>query len=205
MDKIETEILPEITKGTVKRVLGFNEPDSPNQANMSVDKVVSFWPTLEAIGIPLVSPSPYQDQRKWMLDFMTEVAKSCLRMEYLATHWYGGTNVQAFKDRLRVTFLAYGGQRPLLITEFAIADCGSTSVQDNQYSQADVLVFMKDALPWLEEQDWIAGYSWFSFKQTSAVGAPSALFDEDGTITVLGEYYASITTENILGDQTIGL
>jgi hypothetical protein len=53
------------------------------------------------------------------------------------------------------------------------------------------------------EQDWIAGYSWFSFKSSSPAGTSSALFDENGNITTLGRYYASVNTENPNGDQSI--
>jgi hypothetical protein len=57
---------------------------------------------------------------------------------------------------------------------------------------------VKDVLPWMEEpeQDWIAGYSWFSFDASSPVGTSSALFDDDGSITTPVRYYASVTTEN---------
>ena len=41
----------------IKFVLGFNEPDSLNQSNMSVDEAIALWPKLEAIGLPLGSPA----------------------------------------------------------------------------------------------------------------------------------------------------
>jgi hypothetical protein len=54
-------------------------------------------------------------------------------------------------------------------------------------SEADVLEFMKEVVPWLEAQDWITGYASFPFTSTSPVGAPSARYGEGGLITVLGE------------------
>jgi hypothetical protein len=102
-------------------------------------------------------------------------------------------------------YMLYGSDRPLLITEFAIADWDATTLEENRHSANEVLAFMKDVLPWMEEpeQDWIAGYSWFSFDASSPVGTSSALFDDDGALTTLGRYYASVTTENPTGDQSI--
>lgn len=93
----------------------------------------------------------------------------------------------------------------MLITEFAIADWSATTILDNRYSTAQVLAFMKDVLPWMQEQeqDWIAGYAWFPFNASTPVGTSSALFDDDDGLTALGSYYASVTTDNPTGDQSI--
>jgi hypothetical protein len=94
-------------------------------------------------------------------------------------------------------------RRPLLISEFAVADWGAKSVKGNAHSQASVLKFMKDVLPWMESQNWIAGYAWFSFDENEAVGTSSALFDHEGNLTDLGRFYQSVTNENPFGDQLI--
>ena len=62
---------------------------------------------------------------------------------------------------------------------------------------------MKQALPWMEEQDCIAGYAWFPFDINCPVGNSSALFDKNGNLTACGRYYKSVTPENPSGDQTI--
>ena len=62
---------------------------------------------------------------------------------------------------------------------------------------------MKDVLPWMESQNWIAGYAWFSFEMNEAVGTSSALFDLGGNLTTLGRFYQSVTNENPNGDQEI--
>ena len=100
----------------------------------------------------------------------------------------------------------YGGQRPLLITEFAPADWTTGGDPSrNRWTEEMVLDFAKGALPWLEQQDFIAGYAWFPFGKTSPPGHTSALFELDGELTTLGRYYASVTPENIFGDQSIGV
>jgi Glycosyl hydrolase catalytic core len=77
------------------------------------------------------------------------------------------------------------------------------TVQENPISRATVLNFMKQALPWLEAQPWIAGYAWFPFGITQAVGTSSALFNEVGELTAAGRFYASLRAETPQGDQTI--
>lgn len=51
-------IQDQINNGTAFRVLGFNEPDRQDQSNMLVEIAVAAWPNIEALGLPMVSPSP---------------------------------------------------------------------------------------------------------------------------------------------------
>jgi hypothetical protein len=203
IERIVSDIYPQVESGQAKRVLGFNEPDYAPQANLPVQDAVSYWHTLEDLGIPLASPAPAKVTGSWMLDFMEETKAECLRMEYIALHWYGAANVNEFKNYMRVAYQLYGSQRPLLITEFAPADWNAKSPETNKWSQARVLAFMKEVLPWLEEQDMVAGYAWFPFEQTNEFGSSSALYDINGNQTALGRFYASVTTENPAGDRSI--
>jgi Glycosyl hydrolase catalytic core len=106
---------------------------------------------------------------------------------------------------MREIYDAYGSKHPLMITEFAIADwkCLNKSPEDNRFTQAQILKFMKAVLPWIEKTPWIAGYAWFPYPHDSPQGCTSALFDADNRLTVLGRYYRSITTENPEGNQDI--
>ena len=81
---------------------------------------------------------------------------------------------------------------PVLITEFSPMDLRATRARDNKHTHAEVLEFAKQVIPWLEAQGWIAGYAWFSFRPTEAYGTTSALFIEEGELTALGRYYASV-------------
>jgi hypothetical protein len=203
--KITRDILPQIESGQAKRLLAFNEPDFEKQSNLAVDEAISYWPILEKTGLPLASPSVGHATRDWMVEFMQKTEESCLRMEYIGVHWYGQASAASFKNKMREAYDVYGSWRPLLITEFAIADWTATTVEENRHSTAQVLAFMKNVLPWMqeEEQDRIAGYSRFPFNASAPVGTSSALFDDDGVLTALGRYYASVTTENPTGDQSI--
>ena len=213
LQSINKHIVPQIKSGRTKRVLGFNEPDKKEQANMPYQEALKYWPVLQKLGVPLCSPAcanPLSDvdestqgvRGTWMHDFMREADKRNYRIDYIGVHWYGSTSPRAFKERMAQVYEAYN-RCPLLISEFAVADWGAKTVDQNSHSPEEVLKFMKNVLPWMEKQNWIAGYSWFSFGMHEAVGTSSALFDKKGKLTTLGKFYSSVTNENPLGDQLI--
>jgi Glycosyl hydrolase catalytic core len=200
---MNSEVYPEIVSGKVKRLMGFNEPDSPKQASMSVEQALQMWPVLESMGVPLVSPATVDPTGAWMTEFMTKANERCLRIDYIAVHWYGSPNVEAFKSQMAAVYAKFGNPRPLLITEFAPADWSATTRAGNRFTPSMVLSFMKEVLPWMEQQNWIAGYAWFSFPIASPVGYSSALFLADGQLTQLGKFYASVSAKQPYGNRSI--
>lgn len=213
-EKLKADVLPQIKSGKAKRLLGFNEPDKEDQANMPYMQAIELWPELEKLGIPLCSPACANPEGikdasaqgvpgTWMRDFMKEADKRGYRVDYIGVHWYGGANPKEFKAKMQRIHELYG-KRPLLITEFAPADWNTGGdIKKNRHKPEAVLAFMKEVLPWMEEQDWIAGYAWFSFEIDSPQGTSSALFDKSGNLTPLGKFYASVTPKNPKGDQSI--
>ena len=213
--RLNTHIVPKIKSGDVHRVLGFNEPDKLEQANMTYTEALTYWPILESLNVPLCSPacanslsdidgSTQGVRGTWMRDFMKAADKRGYRIDYIGVHWYGGPSPVAFKQRMIEIYKTYGN-RPLLITEFALADWGAKTPGENSVTQEDVLAFMQNVLPWMEQQNWIAGYAWFSFEIDDPNGCASALFDDDGNLTASGRFYQSVTNEDPSGDQSIAL
>ena len=212
-EELKTLIAPKIRTGDIRQVLGFNEPDKPEQANMPYTEALKYWPMLESLNVPLCSPAcanPLSDvddstqgvRGTWMRDFMNAADKRGYRMDYIGVHWYGSPSPSAFKQRMIDVYKTYG-KRPLLITELALADWGSKTPDENSISREDVLAFMKDVLPWMERQNWIAGYAWFSFEIDDPNGSCSALFDGNGNLTASGRFYQSVSNEDPDGDQSI--
>jgi Glycosyl hydrolase catalytic core len=78
-----------------------------------------------------------------------------------------------------------------------------------QFNTQQVLDFMKNVVPWLEQQEFVAGYAWFDYSllPTDAVGTTSALYDGITSLelTALGRFYASVTTSNPMGNQSIAV
>lgn len=203
VQEVLSYVVPLIESGLVKRLFGFNEPDLEEQSNMPLQLALDLWPALESTNVSLTSPSCAHPEREWMQGFMSNVTATCKQVDWVGVHWYKGPSFEGFIDDMATLYEMY--RRPMVITEFAVADWDATTVANNSFNASVVLDFMKKVLPWLEAQDWIVGYVWFNFPITSPPGTSSALFDEQGNLTTLGQYYASVRTDTPQGDQSIGI
>ena len=180
-----------VDEGKISKVLAFNEPDTKDQSNMTVDRAIELWPYLEALGIPIGSPSMATSPTgKWMTDFMKRAKGLGYRIDFICVHDYtSACNVSNLKRKIDNTYNAY--EKPILLTEFAIADRTTTTIEGNSWKPEQILKYMKSALDYLENADNVLGYAWFSFGIKEAQGWPSALFDESNNLTELGEYYSN--------------
>jgi len=174
--------------GKVTQLLGFNEPDGKEQANLTVEESLSYWPKLMNLNIPLGSPACIHADNAWMKGFMAQVEEKGYRVDFICVHWYGGANAQSLTDHLKSIHDLYN--RPIWLTEFAPADWSATSPSTSKVTKAKALAFMQQILPALEKLDYVHRYSWFSASQESAALGNSALFDNAGKLTPLGEYYS---------------
>ena len=201
--RIDTNVVPYIKSGKVKRILGFNEPDASSQSNMTVEKALEIWPTLANTNVSVISPSCAQPASVWMQSFMIGTTmNTCPRVDWVAVHWYGSANFISFRNTIRNYYYMYG-KKPIILTEFAVADFKTETLAGNGNTREEVLSFMKQALPWLESRSWIAGYAWFPYSINDIKGWTSALYDDSGRLTPLGQYYASVRKETPKGNQTI--
>jgi hypothetical protein len=206
--KIDTFLI-EIQQQNQRVVFGFNEPDKIKQSNISVETAIAAWPQLEAAVAEteetdrttlLVSPSCAKSlDGSWLEEFMIKVDELDLRVDVIGVHNYGGINFNAFTTKMETIYEKYN-RRPIIITEFGVADWNSTSIETNKFPPEDVLNFMKHVMDWMEEpsQDWILGYAWFSFDINDQYGTSSALFDsnDNNKLTPLGEYYSVFKNNN---------
>jgi hypothetical protein len=191
-----------IADGKINTVLGFNEPNQREQANMTVAEAVAFWPKLEALGVPLGAPSPVGTlTQPWLAEFMQAVKDNNLRVDYITVHHYSGPSVPALINKLEKLFELYG--LPIWITEFAVADWGVATKEDNRYSVEQVAAFMRGILPELDKLEFLHRYSWFDGSSANgpakAALYTSALYDEDDKITALGRVYANYRPNGDVG------
>lgn len=153
-------------------ILGFNEPNFTNQANMTPEEAAAKWPEVrqlaESLGLQLVAPAlnyspnpPYQSPTKWMDEFVALVGNDAF--DFTAIHSYGGFNVM--KDLATTFHDRYG--KPVWVTEF----CYWPNEGDpNSYvSPESQIACMIQSVEWLEKTEWIHRYAWFK-----AVGNSSA-------------------------------
>lgn len=174
--------------GKVKHLLGFNEPDGKEQANLTVEESLAYWPKLMNLKIPLGSPACVHADNDWMKEFMAKSEEKGFRIDFICVHWYGSANAQSLIDHLKAIHDLY--KRPIWLTEFAPADWSATSAATSKVTKDKALAFMQQILPALEKIDYVERYSWFSAGPESAALGNSALFDTAGKLTPLGSYYS---------------
>lgn len=171
-------------------LLGFNEPDGKEQGNMTVEQALVAWPLLMDTGLRLGSPGCIHPDKEWMTSFMEGVKRRKLRVDFACVHSYGGPNAEALVQRLEKVHQMFGC--PLWITEFAVGDWAAKNVGENRHSADTVLRFMEKVLPMLDRLDFVERYAWFPAKSDNRALGTSALFDENGALTRLGECYRDV-------------
>jgi len=138
------------------RVLGFNEPDYAEQANMTPKTAAKTWiqymqpyAGMVELGGPAVTGQP--SGLVWLQEFygnLTHLNATALP-DFQPVHWYDEAwNVGWFK--LFISDAYQVANVPVWITEF---EGFGTDAQ-----QAD---FVQEVTPWLDASEWIGGYAYF--------------------------------------------
>jgi hypothetical protein len=183
-----------IPEGT-KAILGFNEPERGEQANMSPVDAASVWkehiePLAQEKGIRLGSPSVASTQEglRWLQDFLGELEKVGGHIDFLALHWYG-QGVDGFIGYLTDAHERLGGSKyPVWVTEFA---CTSWK-KEQPASQEEINDFLVQSTARLDALDWVERYSWFGaerYMKDETLGSGICLIGEDGQLSELGRKY----------------
>ena len=176
-------------EGTIKHLMGFNEPDQHDQSNLTVETALNAWPKLMEAGLPLTSPGCVHPDDQWMIEFMNGVDQRKLRVDIVCVHSYGGLNAVHLMERLEKVYKMF--QRPIWITEFAVGDWQAKTVRENRHSPKEIAKFMREVLPMLDEAEFVDRYCWRSANPDARALGTSALFDSDDKLTELGEIYRS--------------
>lgn len=163
-------------------VLGFNEPNKSDQANMSVADAIAAWPQItKNANIRVSSPAVSDDGRSWLEDFMKQAKQNNLRVDFIAMHWYGWNKGSCVASQLEgaVTWASQWGL-PVWITEFG---CMGSSNPDEQ----TVLDFFNAAIPMLAKHSQVERYAWYPWNTYNDVytsgGSPM--------MTALGQAFAA--------------
>jgi hypothetical protein len=171
-----------------KYLLGFNEPNFGNQANLTAQAAASLWPQVESIAaqkqLQIVSPAVnycagncnQTDPFQWLDDFFA-ACPNC-KVDYIGAHWYACT-INALEDYITM-MKQYN--KPIWLTEFACADGGP-------YTPDQVKTYALQAENWLEHEPSIFRYSWFSGR-TDAIPNVNLLAGS-GVLTDLGTAYVN--------------
>lgn len=100
-------------------VLGFNEPDHDDQANMGVNRAIDMWPEMMKSGLRIGSPAPDAINKQWLKDFLKAADSLNYRVDFVATHMYWNSQTPTgLTDNINnLCEKTYGG-RPMWITEW---------------------------------------------------------------------------------------
>ena len=176
-----------LRQGRADHLLGFNEPDQPDQADMTVSEALSAWPILMELNVRLGSPGCAHPDREWMKAFMRGVTEQGLRVDFVTVHSYGGLNVNALMKQLEKIYQLYG--LPLWITELGVGDWKAKTRAENQYRPEQIVRFIEQLLPRLDDCDFVERYAWFPADQDDPALGPCAVFNTDGSLTTVGKTY----------------
>ena len=190
------------TDHQVADFLGFNEPDIPSQANMTVDQAVQLWkqhvlPMKAAmrgsdckkgkvrIGSPGVSNAP--QGIPFLRDFFRKLGGvDAAGVNHVSIHYYS-PDVEHFKRYVTEAYEAF--KRPVWVTEFACTNWNPGA----PVPEEAVLHFIKEALEFLDEAPFVERYSWFGAMRDvgEAVGRSNGL-QVGGKLSSAGELYLSL-------------
>ncbi|KAG6363996.1 hypothetical protein INS49_009099 [Diaporthe citri] len=177
--------------GAPATVLGFNEPELPDQSNMPAELAAREWlrcvePLRRAgvrAGSPGISSAPHAVG--WLREFLARVRGGGSDVDFYCLHWYGAELGQ-FYDYIWSTHHQLGPDRPAWITEYA---CTNWSVED-PLPREHVENFARESAKYLDTLDWVERYAWFGpMRDCGAVGRWAAMLDGEGRLTPLGRAY----------------
>jgi Glycosyl hydrolase catalytic core len=164
-------------------VLGFNEPDNANQANLEVDAALAVWPQLLAKSQLVVAPATAHNpalKDGWLHTFVEKGG----RADYIAVHWYKGADVKKFIADMKEIYALY--HKPIWVTEFACQTAADSHARPTHIVQKEIDRFIAETTRWMNSTEWIQCYAWHDSKEGT-----SALF-KNGQLTATGEAYASV-------------
>lgn len=148
-------------------ILAYNEPNLTDQANMTPSRAAEIWPDLKALadelGLKIIAPAMnygtlagYSDPIKWLDEFFSLVPIS--DVHGIAIHCYmgGASSLKSYVQRF------YKYNLPIWMTEFC-------AWEKNISSMDAQMVFMCNALHYLESDPHVARYAWFIPRGSIAV------------------------------------
>jgi autotransporter-associated beta strand protein len=211
-----------LTSHSSEWILGFNEPERAEQANMTPDQALALWPQLMATGKKLVSPNVGSDShgRAWMTEFMAKANAlnaanpGTIRIDAIGMHWYGDVRVtnawgglSSQIDDFHNTFTLNGTKLPIWLTEFAGLDFTNGA---NPVTEEDNRRFLAGALPMLDSKASLARYAWFNWRPEAYLGTlPAGATDvpaspyttTDPGDLYNGRTYSGASTYTIVGNE----
>ncbi len=138
-------------------LMGFNEPDLHDQANMEVETAAYQWARMERFRLPLLGPCPAGYKNYWRTGYEEIAAKEGLRSEYMAMHWYSTAGASSGSpgtliSNMEYLYNLYG--KPIWLTEFSTRNFNGTMTswsRNHNYNFLAEFMWRAETLPWLKK------------------------------------------------------
>lgn len=166
-------------------ILGFNEPDRADQANMTPEQGAIAWRLILTLypTRTLISPAPSQLHPEWLWQMVDEYQRLYYerpRFDGIAVHYYAGPDTPTFAQWMqarRTDEQLHGYDVPLWVTETGA--CGIDEVEA-----------FREMAAFVEATDWIERAAWYKLRADYYdTRVCSTMIDERGELTPLGEMY----------------
>lgn len=163
-------------------LLGFNEPNISDQANMTVARALELWPELEATGLRLGSPSPTADGLAWLASFMAGSGGYVPRVDFLCLHWYpeyngGFGTLAAFLDHVHGLYPTL----PIWLTEVGEL-VGGVSAND---------ALIPTVFDTCVDRPWVERVAWYVAREGGG-WTGTGLITTGGALNAAGTTYAAL-------------
>lgn len=186
-------------------ILGFNEPDNHEEANMTATEAADLWPQIMQkaadLSIPRIGSPATQtadpskgnnEQTEWYDDFFQSCGAtwsgtswstpSKCKVDFLVVHTY---KTNTFDAKAALTSLHERYQLPLWVKEFNKGGRWSGLNIDKH------LEYMREMVKWMENQAFIERYAWMSarnnlYEPTTLISATT------NELTALGKLYKEL-------------
>jgi len=185
------DLASKITSKGAKTAIAFNEPELPDQSNMTAEAAASAWlahfEPLRQQGIRCGSPgiSSAGHAVGWLADFLQRIRAGGSDIDFYCLHWYG-VDLGGFYDYIWSTHHQLGPDKPVWITEFAATNWDA----GNPLPREHVEGFARESCKYLDSLDWVERYAWFGpMRDTGTVGKWARMLDDEGGLTDLGRMY----------------
>jgi len=173
-------------------LLGFNEPDHAEQANIPPEEAAILWRQIEEARLPgvrLVSPATVQGDLNWLRQWRNAYYARYNEYPHVdawAFHYYGGASGLYNALSAMVAQLdAWGEPGEVWVTEFG--RCDDKAVD-----------FMESAISIFKASPYVTRYAWFTNRirgdepwNPGGVANQCALLTMDGQLRPLGQRYAA--------------
>jgi len=172
-------------KGSV-HLLGYNEPDRPDQAKMTPDEAIAGWPELLGTGLRLGSPAVSDGGLSWLYQFIEKADHAKLRVDFVAVHYYRatpGNNPRAAAAQMHdfLKEIHDRTKRPIWITEW---NNGANWTGGDDPSTSEQKECVEEMIKMLDKTDFVERYAIYNWVEECR-----SVIDKKGEPTPAGKVY----------------